>query len=65
MRISLNGEPREVSATRLTDVLAELGLAEARIATAVNGQFVPAIGRDGMALEEGDRLEVVAPQQGG
>lgn len=65
MKISLNGEPREVTATRLSDVLAELGLADAKIATAVNGQFVPVIGRDRMDLAEGDRLEIVAPQQGG
>ncbi len=65
MKISLNGEPREVSATRLSDVLAELGFADARVATAVNGQFVPAVGRAGMELAEGDRLEIVAPQQGG
>lgn len=65
MKISLNGEPREVNATRLSDVLAELGLADARVATAVNGQFVPAAGRAATELAEGDRLEVVAPQQGG
>jgi sulfur carrier protein len=65
MKISLNGEPREVTATRLSDVLAELGLAEAKVATAVNGEFVPVIGRERMELAEGDRLEIVAPQQGG
>ena len=65
MKISLNGEPREVTAARLSDVLAELGLADAKVATAVNGEFVPVIGRDRMDLAEGDRLEVVAPQQGG
>ena len=65
MKISLNGEPREVTATRLSDVLAELGLADAKVATAVNGEFVPVIGRDRMDLAEGDCLEIVAPQQGG
>jgi sulfur carrier protein len=65
MKITLNGAPHEVRATRLSDVLAELGFADARVATAVNGDFVPATGRDGTELFEGDRLEVVAPQQGG
>lgn len=65
MKISLNGAPHEVLATRLSEVLAELGLAEARIATAVNGDFVPAPARAATELAEGDRLEVVAPQQGG
>ena len=65
MKITLNGAPREVRSTRLSEVLAELGLADARVATAVNGDFVPATGRDRAELAEGDRVEVVAPQQGG
>lgn len=65
MRITLNGAPHEVRATRLSDVLVELGLADARVATAVNGDFVAAPARAGVELAEGDRLEVVAPQQGG
>jgi sulfur carrier protein len=65
MKISLNGEPREVRAARLSEVLAELGLADARVATAVNGDFVPAAARERTALVDGDRVEVVAPQQGG
>ena len=65
MMLSINGEPREVSATRLSDVLAELGLADARVATAVNGDFVAAADRPSMQLTEGDRVEIVAPQQGG
>jgi sulfur carrier protein len=65
MMITLNGAPHDVRATRLSDVLAELGLAGARVATAVNGDFVPAAGRDRTVLSEGDRVEVVAPQQGG
>lgn len=65
MKILLNGEPREVNATRLSDVLIELGFEGATIATALNGDFVPAAERANTELAEGDRLEVVAPQQGG
>ncbi len=65
MRIMLNGAPHEVRATRLSEVLVELDLADARIATAVNGDFVPASSRAATELAEGDRVEVVAPQQGG
>lgn len=65
MKILLNGEPREVNATRLSDVLIELGFGGATIATALNGDFVPAAERANTELTEGDRLEVVAPQQGG
>lgn len=65
MRITLNGEPAEVSASALAEVLAELGYGEERVATAVNERFVPAAARGGVALAPGDRLEVVAPKQGG
>lgn len=65
MKLSINGEPREVSATRLSDVLAELGFAQATVATAVNGDFVAAAARPATQLAEGDRVEIVAPQQGG
>lgn len=65
MRIELNGEPREVRADRLDVVLAELGYGDAVVATAVNGAFAPAAGRAATVLREGDRVEVLAPRQGG
>lgn len=65
MRITLNGAPRDVSATRLDDILAELGYGEAKIATAVNEDFVAIALRTQTFLTEHDRLEIVAPQQGG
>ena len=65
MRIVLNGEPRALRAAQLAEALAELGYADAAIATAVNGEFVPAPARAGRALAEGDRIEVLAPRQGG
>lgn len=65
MRITLNDAPREVAAATLAEALDELGFTGARIATAVNGDFVPAAARAGHRLAEGDRLEVLAPMQGG
>lgn len=65
MRIMLNDEPREVAAATLAGALDELGFGGARIATAVNGEFVPATLRADHALAEGDRLDVLAPMQGG
>lgn len=65
MRIEVNGTPRDITATTLAEALAELGWAEARVATALNGEFVPSSARSGQALSEGDRLEVLAPMQGG
>lgn len=65
MRIEVNGEPREVAATTIAAALMELGLATARVATALNGTFVPRAARDTTPLTAGDRLEVLAPMQGG
>ena len=65
MKIVLNGETVAVEATALPEILAELGYGDARVATAVNESFVAAGARDGVRLEPGDRLEVVAPKQGG
>lgn len=65
MTLLLNGEPREVAAETLAQALAELGYAGRVVATAVNGDFVPARKRETVRLTEGDRIEVVAPMQGG
>lgn len=64
MKIVLNGEPREVRAETLSDLLAECGMS-GRVATAVNEEFVPSSLRTGHNLNNGDRIEVVAPMQGG
>ncbi len=65
MRIVLNGETREVRAGRLDAALAELGYRGATVATAVNGGFVPAAARPATPIADGDRVEVLAPRQGG
>lgn len=65
MRIEVNGEKRETRAGSLAEAVAELGLAEAAVATALNGDFVPRGARAGARLSEGDRIEIVAPMTGG
>lgn len=65
MNITLNGETRTVTGPTLADLLDETGQSGARVATAVNEVFVPAAQRAGMRLHPGDRVEIVAPRQGG
>ena len=65
MNLIVNAQPREVTATTLANALSELGFTGPAIATALNGQFVPREARDATALQNGDRLEVLAPMQGG
>jgi sulfur carrier protein len=65
MRIIVNGASRDTGAQDLASALAELGFAEAVVATALNGEFVPSGARGATRIAEGDRLEVLAPMQGG
>ncbi|BCB20399.1 sulfur carrier protein ThiS [Bosea sp. ANAM02] len=65
MTLLLNGAPQEIAARTLAEALAELGFAGRTVATALNGDFVPARKRAETALSEGDRIEIVAPMQGG
>jgi sulfur carrier protein len=65
MKIIVNGAVHETAAAELSGVLGELGFGEAVVSTAVNGEFVPASVRAHTALAAGDRVEVLAPMQGG
>jgi sulfur carrier protein len=65
MKIIVNAKPHEVAATDLQSVLDELGFAASAVATAVNGSFVARPKRAEVRLADGDRLEVLAPMQGG
>ena len=61
----VNGERRELAARTLGEALRELDYGEAIVATALNGAFVPARRRDDAQVNDGDRIEIVAPRQGG
>lgn len=63
--IVLNGERVETEARTLAELVAGQGFAEAAVATAVNGAFVPREARTATLLSGGDRVEIVAPRQGG
>jgi sulfur carrier protein len=65
MRILVNGAWREALEMNLASVLDELGYGGSIVATALNGEFVPASARGEVRVTEGDRLEVLAPMQGG
>lgn len=65
MRIVVNGEAQDTRAQTLEELCAALGFADMKVATAVNGDFVPAPARAGTALSDDDRVEIVTPRQGG
>ena len=65
LHVLVNGRGQLTKARTLADLIAEIGLAKQRIATAVNGDFVPERARTGRALADGDQVEIVSPRQGG
>jgi sulfur carrier protein len=65
MTLIVNGEPREIAAGTLAEALHALDYRDAKVATALNGEFVPARARAATSLKAGDRIEIVAPRQGG
>ena len=65
MQIIVNADPRDIRANTLAAALEELGFTSPAIATALNGQFISRAKRDDTWLTAGDRLEVLAPMQGG
>ncbi|MGV6839504.1 MAG: sulfur carrier protein ThiS [Planktomarina sp.] len=64
MKIALNGTAVDTQAVTLEDLLNETG-STGRVATAVNEAFVPAAQRAACKLADGDRVEILAPMQGG
>lgn len=64
MNIILNGEHRKLRGPTVSDVLDEIGLTQARVAVALNGEFLPA-GLRMTKLDDGDRLEILSSMQGG
>ena len=64
-RLVVNGEARETTALSLAALLDDLGYAGQKVATALNGEFVPERARADTSLTAGDEVEIVAPRQGG
>ncbi len=65
MQIIVNSKPTDITVTSLAAAMVELGFLDCAVATALNGQFVPKGMRESVELSQGDRLEVLAPMQGG
>jgi sulfur carrier protein len=66
LEIQVNGEPRRLDRTStLAALLAELGVAERRIAVAVNREVVPRSRFASHALCDGDRVEILQAVGGG
>ncbi|WP_026606715.1 sulfur carrier protein ThiS [Methylocapsa acidiphila] len=65
MRIKINGEARDVTATTLAALLRELDYEDLTVATALNQAFVRKTDRNRAHLRDGDAVEILTPRQGG
>jgi sulfur carrier protein len=63
--IIVNGDRLATRAQTLAELIAELGFAGKRVATARNGDFVAEGARIKTAIERGDRIEIVSARNGG
>lgn len=64
MSIIVNGQVQP-TVSNLDSLLEQLGYQNGVVATALNGRFVPVTERKNIGLVDGDRVEIVAPMQGG
>ena len=65
MRVTVNGEARDVAATRIDALLGELEFEGTHFAIAVNYDVVPRGRWAETVLAEGDTVEILTPRQGG
>jgi thiamine biosynthesis protein ThiS len=65
MKIQLNGEERDMAATTVTDLIAELGLETRMLAVERNMEVVSKSAYATTKLEENDRIEIVHMIGGG
>ena len=65
MRVTVNGEAREIAAQRVDALLAELEYEGTHFAIAVNYDVLPKSRWAETALKPGDEIEIITPRQGG
>ena len=64
MKITINGNSQLIQANNLEDLLLELKY-QGKLATSLNENFIPLSERKKTILNDGDRVEIVAPMEGG
>jgi sulfur carrier protein len=65
MRVTVNGEPREISSPSVAALLGELDYAGTHFAIALNFDVLPRSRWADTALKAGDEIEIITPRQGG
>ena len=65
MRVIVNGEQREINASRIDALLSELEYEGTHFAIAVNYDVLPKSRWSQTQLQAGDEIEIITPRQGG
>jgi sulfur carrier protein len=65
MRVTVNGEARDIAATSVAALLGELDYEGSHFAIALNYDVVPKSRWAETALKAGDEIEIITPRQGG
>jgi sulfur carrier protein len=65
MRVTVNGESREIAADSITALLSELEYEGTHFAIALNYDVVPKGRWTETTLKSGDEIEIITPRQGG
>lgn len=65
LQVIVNGEAALTGAETLAALLDALGYSGARVATALNGDFVSERLRASVRIKSGDKIEIVSARQGG
>ncbi|WP_375411489.1 sulfur carrier protein ThiS [uncultured Bradyrhizobium sp.] len=65
MRVTVNGEQREVASARVDALLSELEYEGTHFAIALNYDVLPRSRWAETPLKNGDEIEIITPRQGG
>ena len=65
MRVTVNGEQREIQSGSVDALLGELEYEGTHFAIAVNFEVLPKSRWGDTALKSGDEIEIITPRQGG
>jgi sulfur carrier protein len=65
VRVTVNGEPREIAAQSIAALLGELDYEGSHFAIAVNFDVLPKSRWAETPIRAGDEIEIITPRQGG
>ncbi|MGH6641636.1 MAG: sulfur carrier protein ThiS [Bradyrhizobium sp.] len=65
MRVTVNGEAREISASNVDALLSELEYEGTHFAIALNYDVLPKSRWAETPIKNGDEIEIITPRQGG